>query len=316
MKPKVTVLHSAFCLAAALLALCFHSARAEGVTLVTVNGQAISDEDYRAALGTQTEDAAGKGTLRKLVFGALVRQAAQKAGVMATDADVAKRVEDVRRRTPQLLAAADANPALMKPLRYDLQTDIALENLRIQNVAATPAEVETFYQANKVAFTLPPQVKTTVVVTETRALSQAAERLLKQKAKPEAIAARPGFHVAGLNGFAINLGVLPAARREQISKTVLAMQTGQVKTLIVTEPGGTHFLTFRVSEALRQRVPPLSEIRPQVERLARLQKSPSAPAALAALYKAAQITFNQPQYATYFDAAGGNKPSANPGEPK
>lgn len=304
------------CLAAALLVLCPNLVRAEGVTLVTVNRQAITDEDYRAALNGKTEEEAGKSALRKLVFAALVRQAAQKTGVMATDADVAKRVEDVRRRTPQLLAAADANPAVMKTLRYDLQTDIALENLRIQNVAATPAEVETFYQANKAAFTLPPQVKTTVVVTETRVLSQSAERLLKRKEKPEAIAARPGFHVAGLNGFAINLGALPAARREQISKTVLAMQTGQVKTLVVTDAGATHFLTFRISEALRQRVPPLSEIHPQVERLARLQKSRSPQTTLAALYKAARITFNQPQYASYFDTVGGDKPPANPGKPK
>lgn len=304
------------CLAAALLALCLNTARAEGVTLVTVNGQAITDEEYRAALNGKPEEEAGKSALRKLVFAALVRQAAQKAAVMATDADVTKRLEDVRRRTPQLLVAADANPALMKTLLDDLQTDIALENLRMQNVAATPAEVEAFYQAHQTAFTLPPQVKTTVVVTETRALSQAAEKLLKKNVGIEAIAARPGFHVAGLNGFAINLGALPAARREQISKTVLAMQTGQVKTLVVTDAGATHFLTFRVSQALRQRVPPLSEIRPQVERLARLQKSRSPQTTLAALYQAAQITFNQPQYASYFDTVGGDKPPANPGEPK
>ncbi len=259
--------------------------------LVTVGDKVISKYDYQTALDKQ----AGKTVLNKLVYTALVRQAATKAGVLPTDKDVDARLADLSRRNPQV--AAQANDAANGPgFRDDLLTDLALENLRVRNVSASDAEVQAFYSSHKAAFTLPSQVQTTMVVTKYRNDSVTAEHLLQQNVSPDVIARQPRLQVAGVNGFNVNMAALPPAVRENVGKTVLAMKTNQVKTL----PVGSFFLTFKVKKSDAASTPPLSQIHDLVARQVKLLKADSPQATIASLYQQSQPKFAVEKYAAFF----------------
>jgi foldase protein PrsA len=249
--------------------------------LVTVGTQKIS-----------LNAAVNKDALRKMVFTSLVRQAAVKAGVMPTERDVDVRIHELSGRQPALAQQA-ANPSV----RADLKTDLALENLRIQNVTVSEAQIAAFYNSNKSLFTLPSQVQTTMVVSQNRADTGHAEMMLKQNQSPQAIAAKPGLHVAGLNGYRFNMGTLSAGMREKIGKTVLAMKQGQVATVPVS---GGSFLTFKVKSAHGNELSPLSQVKDQVSRQLRLLKAVSAQVELARLYQANPPHFSDPKIKAYF----------------
>lgn len=259
--------------------------------LVTVGSQVISKYDYQTALDKQ----AGKAVLNKLVYTSLVRQAAAQANVMPSDADVSARLADLTRRNPQVAAQAN-DPANGRSFHEDLVTDMALENLRIHNVTASDSEVQAFYSRNKAAFTLPSQVQTTMVVTKYANDASTAEHLLQQNVSPDVIARQPRLQVAGVNGFNVNMAALPPAVRENVGKTVLAMKTGQVKTL----PIGAFYLTFKVKKSDAATTPPLSQIHDQVARQVKLLKANSPQATIAALYQQSQPKFAVEKYATFF----------------
>ncbi len=256
--------------------------------IVTVGGDPISVYNFDAAM----ESKAGQPILKKMVYTDLVRQAAAKANVMPTEADVDARIKELQVKQPQLAQQA-ADPGV----RDDLKTDLALENLRIQGVTASDAEVNSFYNRNKNLFTVPSQVQTTMVVAQRQSDASKAEHLLGQDMQPETIAVQPGLHVAGVNGFNVNMAALPPAVRQQIGKTVLAMQPGQIKTLPLP---GSVFLTFKVKSAHGNEVQSLSQVRDQVVRQVKLAKAVSPQQELASLYQSNTPVFNVARYGNYF----------------
>lgn len=256
--------------------------------IVTVGGQPISIYNFNSAMEAKT----GAPILKKMVYTDLVRQAATKANVMPTEADVDARIKELQVKQPQLAQQA-SDPGV----RDDLKTDLALENLRIQGVSASDAEVNSFYDRNKNLFTIPSQVQTTMVVSQRQGDASKAERLLQQDIKPETIAVQPGLHVAGVNGFNVNMAVLPPAVRQQIGKVVLGMKPGQIKTLPL--PGNV-FLTFKVKSAHGNEIEPLGQVKDQVARQVKLEKAVSPQQELASLYQSNTPVFNVSRYSNYF----------------
>ncbi len=267
--------------------------------LVTVGGQTITQGEYEAKL----EATAGKAVLTQLVLTALVRQAAAKAGVMPADKDVDARIAALQRANPPQ-AQLVSTPAG----RDDLITDMALENLRLQGVTASDAEIAAFYADHKAAFTVPSQVQTTMVVSQALADSQRAELLLGDGVSPEAIARTPGLRVAGVGGFSVNMASLPPDVRQKIGQAVLAMKPEQIKTIPVQDK---YFLTFKVRSAQPTRTPLLSQIKDEVARQVRLQKAVSPQQELAALYRNSPPTFGDARYRAYFEG-GPSTPAVQP----
>lgn len=263
--------------------------------LVTVGGEVITRKQYQELLERQ----AGQPVLSKMVFDKMVAQAAAREGVTPTPQDVQARLDDVQRRAPQQLAPFAQDPAKMAELRQDLATTIALENLRIKDVALSPAAVAAYYAGHQADFKLPQQVRTNVVVTQNAVDADTASSLLKRNTPPDAIARQPRLRVAGINGYNPDLTTLAPAVKAQINAFVNAARVGDVKTL----RQGPYFLTFQVSASRREALLPLAQVRDQVERAARLERAPPAQEELARLYQAAPPTFNSDKYAAYFDGA-------------
>ena len=262
--------------------------------LVTVGGTVITKKQYQ----DQLEHQAGQQVLSKMVLNALVAQAAARDGVTPTTKDVDAQIQDIQRRSPQLLTPYTQDPAKMTEFRQDLQSSIALENLRIKDVALTPAQVAAFYTRNSAKFALPQQVQAATVVTRNTVDAATAADLLRQKTPPDVLARQSGMGVVGVNGFNPDLSSLPPAAKQEINVFIQTAKVGDIKTI----HQGPVFLTFQVTKSSRAALPPLAQIRPQVERQARLEKAPAPQAEIARLYQAAKPNFNSDKYATYFDA--------------
>lgn len=256
--------------------------------VITVGSQPISRFEYEAA----TEKASGMPVLKKIVYSDLVLQAAKKAGVMPTKAEVDARLADLEAKSPQVSQQVAANPDTVT----DLTTQMALENLQIQGVTASDAEIQAYYNRNKAQFSKPSQVQTTMVISQNKADSGKAEQLLRQNVSPEGIASQPGLRVAGVGGTNVNLGGLAPALRQEIGKTVLSMKVGQIRTV----PVGNFFLTFKAKSTQATEVPPLAKIKDQVARAVKLQKAISPQEEILALYKSNPPVFNNPKYADFF----------------
>jgi hypothetical protein len=279
--------------------------------LVTVGDTVITKKQYF----DQLEHDAGQQVLTKLVFGALVNQAAARAGVVPTTQDVQDRLQMIRRQSPQILSPYSQDPAKMAQFQQDLTTSMALENLRIRDVALTPAQIADYYARHKAVFALPQQIMTTTVVTQNALDAGTAAELLRQNDPPDVIARQSGLRVVGIGGYSPDLLTLPPPLKSQINGFVQSAKVGEVKTF----HAGAFFLTFRVTGSKPAVVPPLAQVREQVERAARLTAAPSQTEELARLYQAAHPTFSVDKYMGDFAAvqqypvgADNGKGAANP----
>ena len=137
----------------------FAGSSASNEAVATVNGVAISKDklfDSMAELG-------GKQTLDNLIQDELVTQAADKAGIKVTDADVDKEIASIKARFPSETefesALQQANMTLddlKKQTPMQLRIRKILEPQVIDKV--TDADVKKYFDENKASFNTPLQV--------------------------------------------------------------------------------------------------------------------------------------------------------------
>ena len=139
-----------------------------------------------------------------------------------------------------------------------------------------------------------PQVS--LVVTQSPADAAEAARLLSEGMPEDEIAARPGLHVDGVNGFHVNMNALPPPVHAKLSQTVMGMKNGEMKTVHL----GDAFLAFKMKSHTPGSTLPLSQVREQVAREVKLQKAPSDQQKLAGLYQANKPDFDIAKYGQYF----------------
>ena len=260
--------------------------------LVTIGQSSVTKKQYL----DQMEHDNGQAVLTKLVFSSIVSQAAARAGVTPTDADVTDRIQLINRRAPQLLVAYNQNAGKMAQFKQDLANSMALENLRIQNVALAPAQISDYYNRHRKDFTLPAQTLTTVVVTQNAVNAGTATDLLRANDPPDVIGRQTGLRVVGVNGYAPDMQRLPAALKQETTSWVMSAPVGAVKTFQT----GAYYLTFRVTGKQPAAASPLAQVRGEVERAARLEAAPPETEELARLYRDAKPSFDADKYAAYF----------------
>ncbi len=262
--------------------------------IVTVGGTTVTRKQFQ----DQLEHDAGQAVLTKLVFTALVTQAATRAGVLPTSSDVEDQMQALARKAPQVLAPYSGDPVRLAQFRQDLATNMALDNLRIQGVALSPAQISAYYAQHQNDFALPPQAKTTVVVTRNGVDTATAADLLRQNDPPDVIARQPGLRVVGIGGYNPDLGTLPVGLKKETTDWATHAKVGVVKSF----QAGAFYLTFRVTGSQPAVVPPLSQVRGQVEQAARLALAPPPMEEMARLYQSAKPSFNSDKYQNYFAA--------------
>ncbi len=273
--------------------------------LLTVGKHTVSKRDYE----TNLDAAAGKAVLSRMVVAELIRQAAAQAGVTPTAADIDARMALLRRQ-----GALPPQPAA--DLREAVGQNLALENLRMQGIPVSDAEVAAEYAKHSDRFRLPAQMSATLVVAASADKTAQAMHLLGTGVTPSAIAAVPGLQVDGINGFALPAGALSPGLRQAI----LGLHDGEVKTYSAggsgPKPGAA--LVVRANSHVAGVLPPLIQVHDLVAREIRLQKAPTAPAELLTLYAANKPVFDMTNYQPYLgdlDAAASHLPPAATAKP-
>ncbi|MGI4788459.1 MAG: peptidyl-prolyl cis-trans isomerase [Janthinobacterium lividum] len=256
--------------------------------IVEVGGQSITKRDYESAL----EEKDGGRTLHDLVSSVLIRQAADKVGVLPSDSDVDTRLAEIRQRDPGQVQAAESDGSLPL-LRDQLLAQIALENLRIQGVTVSDAEVSRYYNAHRADFKQSAQAKMTLVVADTAVEAAGAAADLHDGIAESVIAEQNGLHVAGQDGYAVDLGT---SQGRALAASWKTMHVGEIRTASL----GSQFLVALLVSAQQPRIIPLQDIKAGIVRLARLEKAVPAQVELDRLYKADPPTFPVEKYAQYF----------------
>ncbi len=273
-----------------------------GRALLTVGTHTVSKRDYEANL----DAAAGKTVLSQMVVAELIRQAAARAGVTPTAADVDKRIALLRR---QGALSGQSQPEIQSAVEQNL----ALENLRMQGISVSDADVAAEYTKHPEKFRLPSQMSATLVVASSPDKAAQATHLLQTGVTPAAIAAVSGLQVDGINGFALPGGALSPALRQAI----LGLHDGQIRVFASRGSGAS--LVARANSHTPGILPPLPQVRDLVAREIRLQKAPTAPAELLTLYAANKPVFDMTNYQPFLgdlDAAASHLPPAAAARPE
>jgi hypothetical protein len=261
--------------------------------LMRIGNDAILVKDYQEAIDTEY----GKPVLTRLAYALVIQQAAKKAGVMPTDAELDAELKKIERRNPRMLEAAKRDPYRNKQLRETVITQMALDNLRIKDIKVSDTEAAAYYAAHKKSFALPIQASTTVAVAMNPVDARTAESLLAQKDMTlDVIARQPRLGVIGMNGFNPDWRSLPPDSRERIGNAVLALKPGQV-TIVPVD--GVYFVA-RSDRKAEATIPPFAKIQKEVVRAARLTKAPTSGQMLAQLYHDAKVTFEVEKYSVFF----------------
>ncbi len=252
--------------------------------LLTVGRHTITKREYDASL----DAAAGRPVLTRMVAAELITQAAAQAGVTPTPAEIDARVALLRR--------SGALPGLPPAdLRVSVGRDIALENLRMQGISVSEAEIAAEYARSPARYRLPAQIEATLVIASGPAKTAQAVHLLGTGASPAEIAATEGLQVDGVNGFALPGGALSPGLRAAI----LAQKDGAIKVYSSRGGGPDAALVVRANSHTAAALPPLSAVHDLVARTLRLQKAPSASAELVTLYAANKPVFDMTNYQPY-----------------
>jgi hypothetical protein len=273
--------------------------------LLTVGKHTVSKQDYEANL----DAAAGKAVLSRMVVAELIRQAAAQAKVTPTAADIDARIALLRRQ-----GAIPPQPAA--DLRDSIGQRLALENLRMQGIRVSDADVAAEYAKHPDKFRLPAQMSATLVVAAGADKTAQATYLLGTGVAPSAVAAVPGLQVDGINGFALPAGALSLGLRQAI----LRLHDGEVKVFSSrgSRPGAGAFLVVRANSHVAGILPPLPQVRDLVARETRLENAPSAPTELLTLYAANKPVFDMTNYQPYIgdlEAAASHLPPATAAQP-
>ena len=153
-----------------------------------------------------------------------------------------------------------------------------------------------YYAAHQTEFRKPGQMQAALIVTNTAVDATTALDLLQRGVDPSIIANQPSFHLVGPGGYTIDLKA-PAQR--PLVNAIFAMSRNEVRSF----PLGSKFLTVKVFQTQEAQIAPLSEVKDQVVRAARLQKAISPKAELAKLYRENPPQFDIPKYSSFFDDA-------------
>ncbi len=269
--------------------------------LLTVGKHTVSKRDYEANL----DAAAGKAVLNRMVVAELISQAAARAGVTPTASQIDARIALLRRE-----GALPPQPEA--DLRDSIGQNLALENLRMQGISVSDADIAAEYAKHPEKFRLPAQMSATLVVAAGPDTAAQATHLLQTGVAPSVIAAVPGLQVDGINGFALPAGALSPGLRQ----TILGLRDGEVK--VFPSRGSGASLVARANSHTPGALPPLPQVRDLVAREIKLQKAPTAPAELLTLYAANKPVFDMTNYQPYLgelDAAASHLPPAATAKP-
>jgi len=173
----------------ALLTACSSSdtAGSTGGDIASVNGQPISRAEFYHRLdATQV----AKQTLNQLIQGALIDQYAKDHNINIPDADVDKKLDEIKSKYPagQFDTLLASQGLTMDDVRRILKQQLVLEQAIGSNVKVSDQDVKDYFAKNSAQFDTPEQVRASHILVGDLKTADDVEAQLKAGAKFEDLA--------------------------------------------------------------------------------------------------------------------------------
>ncbi|MDQ2841171.1 MAG: SurA N-terminal domain-containing protein [Acidobacteriota bacterium] len=263
------------CILLALLTGCGHPVSKN--VAATVNGRPITYSELDRALAAQFSNTPMKASsdqvtqlrleaLRALIDNEILRQRAEKEGLLASDADVDAKFNEVKApyTQEQFQKQLDARKMTVTELKAQIRREISVQKLTNKEIGShisiSDADVAAFYNANKASFNLPENKVRLAQILVTSNPDPSVNNLKNDKAQSDAQAknkiqmidmrVRQGEDFAQLaqsyseDQFAANggdVGFVPESALDkanpELRKIILEMTPGQVSPIIHTAEG-------------------------------------------------------------------------------
>jgi foldase protein PrsA len=154
------------------------TACSSGGTIATVNGASISKADFDAKLESGPQ---ATGTLQEMVREMLIDQYAKQNNITASDADIAKRENDIKANFPgtswgDMLKSRGLTENDVHNL---LSQQIIIDDAVGKDVKITDAQIKDYFDKNHAAFDKPDQVRARHILVADLATANKIEAQLK-----------------------------------------------------------------------------------------------------------------------------------------
>ncbi|MCD9021826.1 peptidylprolyl isomerase [Cohnella silvisoli] len=244
-------------------------------TLASVNGISISKGNlYDALLAT-----GGQQTMATLINNELIRQAAEKQGVVITDADVEKEMESVRQNfgtDEEFQQALTMYGMSLDSLKKEMATQAQLRKLLMPQVKITDADIKKYYDDNLETLKTPEKVKASHIAVATKAEAETILTELKNGADFAAKAKEKSTDTATKDKGGELEPFAKADKEEAISNAVFALKNGELSGVVEAKDG---FHIYKLTERHAAITPTLDEKKDEIreklttEQIATLSKT-------------------------------------------
>ena len=265
--------------------------------IATVNGQAISKAQFDSKLESSP---AALGTLQQMVRDALIQQYAKNNNITVSDADIAKREDELKANFPngswdEMLKSRGLTE---KDVHDALQEQLIIDQAVGKDIKITDAQVKAYFDKNHAAFDKPEQVKAKHILVPDMKTAEKVEADLKAgkdfAAEAHQYSMDPGSKDKG--------GELGYFRRGQMvpafDKAAFSLPVGQVSQP-VKSPFGYHIIV--VEERQPGVKATLDNSRDKIVAILRQQQeAPLIQPFLQDLQSKANIQINDPRFAAAF----------------
>lgn len=253
-----------------------------------INSTSITWKEFHAALEKQT----GRQLLAKMIREELIKQGAAKYDIQVTDEDVAAEVDRLK---AQFGSDAGLEQALtqygmtLDDLRGQIRTSLLLEAIASKDVTINEDEVKKYYDEHKDEFKEPEQVKARHILVKDEKTAKDIEKQLAAgadfaelaKAKSE----DPGSKDKGGDLGYFGRGAMDPA----FEKAAFSLKIGETSAPVKSSFG---YHIIRVEDKKPERIPPLEEVRSEVEKRIKREKAKPASTVISELKDASQIKIN------------------------
>jgi foldase protein PrsA len=271
------------------LAACSSGATETGGDVATVNGQKIS----RAAFDQKLESGpSGKSTLAQLIQSSLVEQYATTNKIDVTDAEIAKREDEIKAKYPagQFDQILKQQGLTENDVHQILRDQIIIEKAVAPKVTVSEADIKAFFTKNHALLDTPEQVQARHILVADEKTANDIEAKLKAGGDFAALAKQYSTDPStkdkgGELGFFGKGQMVPAFQNAAFADPV-----GKV-TAPVKSPFGWHIIQVEAKKpaVVATLANAHDKIRDQLQQQARGQ---ATPAFLQSLRAGAQITIN------------------------
>ncbi|NBD22519.1 peptidylprolyl isomerase [Paenibacillus sp. T1] len=274
----------------------------------SVNGTAITkDQLYDAMV-----ELGGAQTMDNLIQDQLIKQEADKAGIVISDADVDKEIANIKKRFP---TEADFESALQQSgmtlddLKKQTPMQLRIRKILEPQAKVTDKDVEDYFNQNKAQYDTPEEVKASHILVATKEEADAIIKQLDGGADFAALAKEKSTDTGSKDNGG-DLGFFgKGAMDPAFEKAAFALKVGETTKTPVQSQYGYHII--KVTDRHEAKAATLAEKKDEIkEQLIQSKVSELSTAWLDDLKKKAKITNTLAD-----DAAAADPAAADPAAP-